>query len=600
MKRSAPVVPSTRPLGLALAFIAALAAFIALPRIQAIPILAWSFAGAAGVLFAWLGWLWLDAKRRRRRLQLEISLRPQHYLQAIAHTLIFVYWGMYWEPIRDAAPLIAAQIVFAYAFDMLLSWTRKDSWVLGFGPFPIIYSTNLFLRFRDDWFYLQFLMVAVGFLAKELIRWQRDGRQVHIFNPSSFTLALFSFGLIFTGATDITWGVDIASKLFIPPHIYLFIFLVSLPGQFMFGVSSMTLPAVLTTYLFSMVYLWATGTYFFLDSNVPIAVFLGMHLLFTDPSTSPRSDLGRVIFGVIYALTVIGLFALLEWAGVPSFYDKLLQVPFMNLMVRAIDRWATSGWLASLNPARLMPQATPRLRGVAYATLWVLTFAGISAANGVGDSHPGHSIPFWEAACRDNRVRGCEALAAIETSYCAQGSGWACNELGILGATGRAATPPPMELFVGACAYGSGAACANQKGVNDLTGRYVHEDPTALDYELLLQQGKGRLPAASPLERYSQACDQGWLAGCGYLGVAFVTQQKPDFAQSKGLWERACAGGHGQSCSNLGLLYNNGDGVPRDRARALSYLKQACDLGLPPACSQWNEENAKDQSNQSK
>ena len=54
----------------------------------------------------------------------------------------------------------------------------------------------------------------------------------------------------------------------------------------------MTLPAVLTTYLFSVVYLAPPGTYFFFDSNVPIAVFLGMHLLFTDPSTSPRTRAG--------------------------------------------------------------------------------------------------------------------------------------------------------------------------------------------------------------------------------------------------------------------------------------------------------------------
>jgi len=48
--------------------------------------------------------------------------------------------------------LLAAQLAFAYAFDMLLSWSRRDSYGLGFGPFPIIFSTNLFLWFRDDWF----------------------------------------------------------------------------------------------------------------------------------------------------------------------------------------------------------------------------------------------------------------------------------------------------------------------------------------------------------------------------------------------------------------------------------------------------------------
>ena len=76
--------------------------------------------------------------------------------------------------------------LFAYAFDALLAWSRRDTYTLGFGPFPIIFSTNLFLWFKPDWFYLQFLMMAVGFAAKELIRWNKDGRRVHIFNPSSF------------------------------------------------------------------------------------------------------------------------------------------------------------------------------------------------------------------------------------------------------------------------------------------------------------------------------------------------------------------------------------------------------------------------------
>ena len=78
---------------------------------------------------------------------------------------------------------------------------------------------------------------------------------------------------------------------------------------------------------------------------VPIAVFLGMHLLFTDPSTSPRTELGRVTFGVLYGLSTVGLYQLLGLAGLPTFYDKLLQVPLLNLSVRWLDRAARSPWL---------------------------------------------------------------------------------------------------------------------------------------------------------------------------------------------------------------------------------------------------------------
>ena len=513
-----------------------------------------------------------------------MSLRPQHYLQAIAHTMIFVYWSFYWPPIREAAPLIAAQIVFAYAFDMLLTWWRRDTFVLGFGPFPIIYSTNLFLRFHDDWFYLQFLMVAVGFLAKELIRWTREGRRVHIFNPSSFPLAVFSLGLILTGTTHITWGEEIATLLIMPPQMYLFIFLVALPGQFLFRVTTMTLPAVATTYLFSLAYLKLTGTYFFFDSNVPIAVFLGMHLLFTDPSTSPRTELGRIFFGIFYGLTVVGLYAGLDWFGAPTFYDKLLQVPIMNLMVKQFDRLGTSVLTRWMNPERVGAGLVPKARSLVYVALWIMTFGAMSIANGVGDHHPGHTVPFWDDACRSGGVKACANLAQINARYCNGGSGWACNELGILGATAVASTVPPAESFQRACAAGSPSGCHNQAALAADTKNFTHDDPRVEDYALLLQEGRGTLPDTTPFDVYTRACAQGWVAGCGGLGDANFQKGGPDRAHGMLLWQQACDNGHSGSCANLGVMHRLGDGVPRDNAKATAYVKRACSLGLERAC----------------
>jgi len=241
------------------------------------------------VLLAWNGVLFVSALRQRRRFKLEIVLRKQHYVQACAHASILLYWGWYWRTVYESAFLIVAQLLFAYAFDLLLTWSRRDTATLGFGPFPIVFSTNLFLWFRQDWFYLQFAMIALAFAGKELIRWNRDGRSTHVFNPSAFTLTVFSLALILSGTSNITWGQDIAITQFYPPHMYLFLFLVALPGQLLFGVTTMTMAAVVTTYLFGLGYYAVTGTYYFYDSYIPIAVFLGMHLLFTDPSTAPRT-----------------------------------------------------------------------------------------------------------------------------------------------------------------------------------------------------------------------------------------------------------------------------------------------------------------------
>ena len=225
-------------------------------------------------------------------------------------------------------------------------------------------------------------MVAVGFAVKELLRWNKEGRRTHIFNPSSFPLGLCSVGLILTGTTHLTWGPEIATTLLYPPHIYVLIFLVSVPAQYLFGVASMTLAAVTTTWAFSLVYFAATGTYFFLDSYIPVAVFLGMHLLFNDPSTSPRSELGRMLFGVCYGLSVIALFSLLGRAGVPTFYDKLLAVPVLNLVIQGIDWCVRSAALERFDPSALGRDLAPRQRHVAYIACWAVAFAIMQVLTG--------------------------------------------------------------------------------------------------------------------------------------------------------------------------------------------------------------------------
>ena len=148
-----------------------------------------------------------------------------------------------------------------------------------------------------------------------------------------------------------TWGFLVAETEFYPPHMYLAIFLIAMPGQYLFGVAPMTMAAVTTTFVFSAIYHSATGSYYFVDSHVPIAVFIGMTLLFTDPATSPRTLLGRIFYGVLYGLTTVLLYDLLLSANTPGFYDKLLQVPLLNLSVILLDRLARSPRLKAIDPS---------------------------------------------------------------------------------------------------------------------------------------------------------------------------------------------------------------------------------------------------------
>ncbi len=509
--------------GLVAIFALSLIAFGCLDGVRQNRSFQWSFLGSGVLLLAWSGVVFGSAQRTGRILALEIALRKQHFVQAIAQGVFLLYWGWYWRQVYDSAFLIAAQLVFAYAFDMLLCWSRRDTYTCGFGPFPIIFSINLFLWFADDWFYLQFLLVALGFVAKELIRWDKGGRRVHIFNPSSFPLAVFSLALILTGTSDLTWGQDIATAQFYPPHVYLVLFLVGLPGQYLFGVTLMTMSAVAVTYVFGLLYFAATGTYFFYDSYVPIAVFLGMHLLFTDPSTAPRTDVGRIMFGVLYGLSTVALYALLGRAGVPPFYDKLLQVPVLNLSIQLLDRMAHAKWLRRFDPAAPGRSRVPRQRNLAYMALWAVVFTGMSAVQGVGDRHPGQWVPFWQGACSDGRPQACRYLADMHLRFCRSGSGWACNEAGILhvalarsGEDRRRLDPAGAAGALGrGCDLGFGPACQNLTRLTSGLGRFAQAQPTLDDYPIILRGSKGPIADRSPAALYARACSQGWADTCG-------------------------------------------------------------------------------------
>ena len=84
-----------------------------------------------------------------------------------------------------------------------------------------------------------------------------------------------------------------------------------------------------------------------------------MHLLFTDPATSPRTELGRIVYGVLYGLTTCLLYSVLLRAGMPGFWDKLLQVPLLNLSAGLLDRLARSSLLQRIDPAAWRATGAP-------------------------------------------------------------------------------------------------------------------------------------------------------------------------------------------------------------------------------------------------
>ena len=496
-----------------LVFTAGLAALTALPRVQATPWLTWSFWGAAGCLVIWQAWLAVAARPARPPRFLKVTPRAQHYVQSLCQFGVYAYWGWFWPPVYDFMPLLLGQLLFAYAFDILLAWSRGEDYAIGFGPFPIVFSTNLFLWFKDDWFYWQFILIAVGFLGKAFVRWNRDGRRVHIFNPSAFTLAIFSVVLLATGTTDLTWGQEIATTFSLGPQVYTVLFAIGLVVMYFFAITPVTASAAATLVAASALYVAITGVPYFVDSDIPSAVFLGLHLLVTDPSTSPRTPLGRAVFGVLYGLGVFGLYALLGALGMPTFYDKLLCVPLLNLGVPSIDRAVRALGQRPILHTLGLDGPLGRMN-LAHMAVWAAFFGVMTLSGSADGMHKGDALPFWEQACAEGRPQACERLLRIEASYCGDNAGWACNELGRHHLEGRIVAPDPVRAtayFSRACEGRFQAGCVNLLDSSTIS----RANPRPIDLRLLLREGGPNLLEMPEPELYARACRHGWTFACG-------------------------------------------------------------------------------------
>ena len=585
------------PLWLAFFLTALLASFSLLPRVRADLRMAASFWGASCVLVLLLFFLRRDVARAGRALRYEFVPVKSHYVQLLMHCCIYAYWGWYWPQVYSFAPLIAAQLVFAYALDMLVCWLRRDKWILGFGPFPVVLSTNLFLWFKDDWFFLQFLLVATGVLGKEFIKWKREGHVTHIFNPSAFAPFVFVVGLILTkSTTQISWGEEIATTIARPPYMYVAIFLVGLVVQALFSVTLVTLSSVVALCVLNLAYTHTTGVYQFLDANIPVSVFLGLHLLVTDPSTSPRTTLGKILFGGMYGAGVFGMYGFMGWVGGPQFYDKLLCVPALNLSVRALDR--ASRTLADRFPALHSAWTwSPRQANFAHMAIWIVLFATMMGTGFLGRHHPGADPEFWRRACLEGRPNSCKTWVRSLNVSCRNDSAAACFALGQALDEGRAVPRDQREAiksFGRACDLGLSDGCASLVEFVRTNGEDVFlracdrgDGATCFILGSLLHGGKG-IPRddGRAVSLFQRSCVNGWWRGCSRLGESYLFGEgtAADPAKAIDSFEKACRGKYAAGCFNAAMMYRLGTVGPKNEALARQRLRQACELGVPSAC----------------
>jgi TPR repeat protein len=282
-----------------------------------------------------------------------------------------------------------------------------------------------------------------------------------------------------------------------------------------------------------------------------------MHLLFNDPSTSPRTELGRILFGVLYGLAVITLFGLLERTGIPTHYDKLLAVPILNLLIQGIDAGVRSTALSHFDPTKLGGKLTPRRRNFAYVLIWTVIFVAmqfqtktdVALARGVSlmsQNQIEDTISHYRALTRSDPDR---AEFHNELGYVLLRAGRASEALQPL--------QRALELNPNV------AQTHNSLGVAHAQAN--RWDQAALAFQRSIEL---RSDYAEPKFNLAQLYDAG-------RGVA------EHDAEAARLYRTAAEHGHVGAQVNLGRMYRDGRGVGQDDAEAVRWYRKAADRGHP-------------------
>ena len=232
-----------------------------------------------------------------------------------------------------------------------------------------------------------------------------------------------------------------------------------------------------------------------------------MHLLFTDPSTSPRTELGRIIFGALYGLSSVALYQLLG-AARPA---DLLRQAAAGAAAEPVGPADRSRWRARSGSSRSIRRgsarrSTPRQRHVAYMSVWAVAFAVMARPGASATAIPGQWLPFWQQACQDGQRRApaptwptCNRSTATRdrAGRATKPASRSASSLGDRARIGESSTRAATRSFERGCRLGFVPACRNAAaGWSDGTRCQRAADAGRLSDHSAGQQGADRRPHA--------------------------------------------------------------------------------------------------------
>lgn len=184
---------------------------------------------------------------------------------------------------------------------------------------------------------------------------------------------------------------------------------------------------------------------------------------------------------------------------------------------------------------------------------------GMELLNKSCDANYGKACSYIGITYQFSRPNELDKMEAYYLKACSAGDAEPCGNLGYLYSRGLYVKKDEikgMDFLKKGCDGGYTQACIN------LTG--IYKPSNGEDYRDVIEKN---------LQLLSKACDAGDASGCMKLG-----QSKDGFLKASKLFMQSCENGNAQACNTLGELYERGQGITQDRAKAESMYGMSCEL----------------------
>ena len=512
---------------------------------------------------------------------IKFSLTLKQMIQQLAQVSIYVGLSIHWPQMREQLPLTLAQVLFAYQLDIAWVWLKRSpQYRLSLSPTPIILSINLFIWFKDSVFYWQWLLIVFAIFSRSLFTYvektiESDQAQQevkikrNIFNPSALAISVAGLLLIVTRSTHITWGESLAIQHGAGDYAYWTIFAAGFLAQFFVPIAWVTISGTLSYLALDTLYFQQFNSYQFIDTAIPPAVFLGLNLLITDPRTIPKKRVGQISYGIAYACLSFVCFSLLKMmvepaqgtvpAFNPSFLDKALAIPLLNLSVPFINRFSSSR--TSIKHAGI--------NKLTMALCWLLLFTFYVQPH--LKAHPGKKLIFWTDHCQkdmdqpapvEDPTQACQVRDHLLALQCESGDLKLCHNLAV-----SPWTKPQraQHLLETSCQKGLDLSCV-------MLGEQY--------YEQALQMRRKNLSPQQILPLVERA-QMLWESACGLQdALTKSTDLKPNNTLDSSDRQQSAS----QACFHLANLLATPWARAPQMSKALLCLERACQYGMQQAC----------------